>query len=109
MSYGRLAATVLAANTDTVVYTAPVNCLGVELAINILNPNVLDATIKIALAVANSPTAEEYIENGAIVPANGGILERTQQMCSPGERVVIRSTLADSVIRVSGKVITEYN
>lgn len=106
MSFGRLAVGIPAANTDTVIYTVPDNCTYAELTINILNPDVTDSTVQVALATTNTPAANEYIEKGVILPANGGILERTQLLASPGERIVVRSTLADNVVRVSGKVFT---
>ena len=105
MAYGRFAVAVLAANTDTVVYTVPDNCLYAELTINVLNPDTVDATAKMAVSAADTPVANEYIENGVILPANGGILERASLIASPGERIVVRSTLATTVVRVSGKTV----
>lgn len=105
MAYGKLAAATLAANTDTVVYTVPDNCLYADLTINILNPDVTDATAQLAIAAADTPAANEYVEKGVVLPANGGILERTNVVASPGERIVVRSTLATTVVRVSGKTV----
>lgn len=104
MSFGRLAVGIPPANTDTVIYTVPANCLFAEITLNILNPDVADITVNVAVALTGTPSANEYVEQGAIIPANGGILERTNLLCSPGENIVVRSTLANTVVRVSGKV-----
>lgn len=106
MAFGKLASVVLAADTDTVVYTVPDNCLYAEININVLNPDVADCTAKMAIAATATPAADEYIENGIILPANGGILERTDQIVGPGEKIIVRSTNAVTVVRVSGKVLT---
>lgn len=105
MSYGRLAISTPAVDTDTIVYTVPANCRYAEITLNMLNPGINDATVQLALALTDIPAAGEYIEKGAILPANGGILERTGIVCSPGERIVVRSSQASNVVRVSGKLI----
>ena len=103
MAYGKLGLSIPAANTNTVIYTVPSNCIYAELTINILNPDSADITVDVALASSSSPASNEYIEKGTIIPASGGILERTNLICSPGENVVVKSSLATSVVRVSGK------
>ena len=105
MSYGRLAISTPAAATDTIVYTVPANCRYAELTLNMLNPGINDATIELAIALTDTPASGEYIEKGAILPANGGILERTGILCSPGERIVVKSSQASNVVRVSGKLV----
>lgn len=105
MSYGRLAISQPAAATDTVVYTVPANCRYADITLNILNTTTNDATLELALSAADTPVAGEYIEKGVILPANGGILERAGLLCSPGERIVVKITEANSVVRISGKLV----
>lgn len=104
MSYGRLAISEPVVDTDTIVYTVPTNCRYAELTINILNTTVNDAQVEVAVAATDTPATGEYIEKGAIIPANGGILERSGLLCSPGERIVVKLSQASSVVRVSGKL-----
>jgi len=106
MAFGKLASVVLAANTDIVVYTVPDNCLYAEINVNVLNPDAADCTAQLALAATATPAADEYIEKGVILPANGGVLERTDQVVGPGEKIIVRSTNAVTVVRVSGKILT---
>lgn len=106
-NFGRLAVSALAANTNTSVYTVPSNCDYVELSVSVLNTNITDATVELALATTGTPNANEYIEKGSVIPANGGVLERTDIVCSPGEIVVVKSSQANVIVRVSGKEIIE--
>ena len=103
MSIGRLATGELTvANTDTKVYTVPAAVLFADLDISLLNTNAADATVNVAIAAADVPISAEYIEKGVQVPASGGVLERTALRCSPGERVVVRSSVTGLVVRISG-------
>ncbi len=105
MSYGRLAISEPAAATNTVVYTVPLNCRYADITLNILNPTINDATLEVAIATTDTPGTGEYIEKGTIVPANGGILERADLVCSPGERIIVKNSQASGVVRVSGKLV----
>lgn len=105
MSYGRLAISEPAVDTNTIVYTVPANCRYAEITINILNPNINDATVEVAVATTDTAATGEYIEKGVVIPNNGGILERTGLLCSPGERIIVRSNQTSNVVRVSGKLI----
>ncbi len=103
MAFGRLGLLSTTASTNATVYTAPTNCSYAEVSVDILNNDITDAVLQIALALTGTPTADEYIEDGAIVPANGGILMRSTLVLSPGENIVINSSLTGTKVRVSGK------
>jgi len=105
MSNGRLGLGVTTANVDASIYIAPTNCSYVEATIDILNPTVTNAIIKIALSNTTTPVVGEYIEDGANIPANGGMLSRTNVFLSPGEHVIVNSSVSGNQIRVSGKEI----
>lgn len=107
MSIGKLAVSTPAAGSDITVYTVPVNSAGGKLKINILNTDpVVDAVVNIAYSAGGTPGASDYVEKGAIIPAAGGILERTDEELSPGENVIIHASTANTVVRVSGEIIT---
>jgi len=107
MPYGRLAVSAPAATTNTVVYTVPSNCLYAEITVNILNTNATTCSCNLAVSTSgtSTPAANEYIEKEAILPASGGVLERTDLVVSPGEKIIIYTALANTVVRVSGKVV----
>jgi len=105
MAYGKLGTAISIANTDVVVYTVPVNSKYAECFLNILNTNTVDAIVSVAITSLATPVVSDYIEQGAVVPANGGILTRTDLVCSPGEKIVINANNANCVVRVNGKEI----
>lgn len=107
MSYGKLGTVVSTASTYHTVYTVPANCLYAELTINMLNPGTTESSIEVALSATGTPTDSEFIEKGAILPGNGGILQITDIVVSPGELIVIKSSTSGCVVRVSGKEITK--
>lgn len=105
MADGKLALAAPAAATNTTVYTVPNNCKYAKIDVNILNPDASDATVELALTTNGTPALNEYIEKGAIVPSGGGSLERINLICSPGEILVVKSSLATTVVRVSGNEV----
>lgn len=109
MSFGRLNTYLIqVANTDELVYTVSSNCKYAEIDIRILNSDVSnDATIEIAVATTVTPTSDEYIEKGAIVPRQGGILDEAGIIMSPDEIIIVKSSVAGVAVRISGKEIIE--
>lgn len=105
MAYGKLASAVLAAATPNTVYTVGANCLYAEVNINIVNSAGSDSALSIALTSAATPAAGDYIENGVVVPANGGTMENTGLILSPGEKIVVQSNISGPVVRISGKEV----
>ena len=105
--YGRLAvATITTANTWQNIYQINANCLRADVDISVLNPNATDATCKVALTSTTTPAANEYVENGAVVPANGGRLVLSDNRMSAGEYIFIQTSLSGCVIRVAGDELT---
>lgn len=107
MANGRLGVASLATTANTIIYTVPATCKYAELSVYVLNSQASDATIEIAIAQADTPTAGEYIEKGAIIPMSGGSLETTGHIASPGERIVVKSSITGLSVRVQGKEITK--
>ena len=100
-SLGRL---IPAANTETTLYTVTINCSYADVDIFILNPDgATDVTIKVGISSDNATlSANEYIENGTIVAKLGGTHEIISRKLSPGDTVVVASTLANTVFRIEG-------
>lgn len=107
MAYGRLAvASIGSIDQNFVVYTVPTKCLFAEITVDILNTNsTTDATLQLAVTAADTPTTDEYLEKGAIIPQKGGSFQRAGIMASPGERVVVQLNQTGGVVRVSGKEV----
>jgi hypothetical protein len=105
MAYGRLGKAALVATTNTTVYTAPSTCKMVKLSLNFLNPNATAATLQAAISTSDTPAATDYIENGVQLPASGGVLNRSDVIIGRDERLVVQSSLAGVVVRVSGEEI----
>ncbi len=100
-SLGRL---IPAANTETTLYTVTGNCSYADVDIFILNPDgATDATIKVGISSDNATlSSTEYIDNGTIVVKAGGTHEIISRKLSPGDTVVVASTLANTVFRIEG-------
>jgi hypothetical protein len=101
MASEKLGAQTLTAATYTTVYTVPSGKVS-SININVVNRGAVPARVDVALATSGTPTDADYIEFGATIPANGGILERSALAVSAGERVVVRSTTDDCTVRVHG-------
>jgi len=94
MANGVLGANDLAAATDTIVYTVPADHFAV-ITINVVNRGSSTATVRIALAEANTPANAEYIEYEAqVLP--GGVLERTGVVVEADRNVIVRSSAANA-------------
>ena len=101
MATGRLATAVLTANTPTLVHVVP-ECRYAELSINILNPESTEAVVFVALSTSSVIQPGDYIEKGVMLPSSGGVLAIQNTVCSPGEHVIIQSTLSNVIVRISG-------
>ena len=75
MANGILGTSDVPATTDTVVYTVPSDTFSV-VTLNVVNRGTAPRTVRVALAAAGTPTADEYIEYDVEILANG-VLERT--------------------------------
>lgn len=100
MANGVLGASDLSAATDTIVYTVPTDTFAV-VTINVVNRGASTTTIRIALAVAGTPSNSEYIEYEAqVLP--GGVLERTGVVVEADRNVVVRASSSSAGAMVYG-------
>ena len=100
MPSGILGQAAPSATTNTTVYTVPASTVSI-VNVNILNRGGSAATVRIALAAADSPTNAEYVEYDASVGANQ-VLERTGFALNAGKKVVVYASSADTSVSVYG-------
>jgi Fe-S cluster assembly scaffold protein SufB len=104
MAGGKLGSAALAAATYTVVYTVPANKIA-TLNVAVVNRGGADAEVRVAITTeAATPAVADFIEFDAVVPGEGGILERTALVAGSGEKIMVRASTADVTVRVHGLV-----
>ena len=101
MATGILGQSAPSAATNTTVYTVPAGKVGI-FSINIVNRNTAVATVRIGISASGTPGTTEWIEYGAQLLANGGVLERTGLVAQAAKNVVVYSDVADTSVTVYG-------
>ena len=101
MASGILGQSAPSATTNTTVYTVPASKTA-TFNINIVNTATSVASVRIAVSATGTPATTEYIEYGANVLANGGVLERTGIVANTTKNVVVYSTIAGISVSVYG-------
>jgi len=102
MANGILGKNMTVAGTNLAIYTVPPTAAFATISISMVNKGPSDADIKLAIGTSATPDPADYIEFGAVIPANGGGLERTCIVVSPGEIISVESTTANVAVRVYG-------
>lgn len=100
MASGRLGVADLTANNDTLIYSVP-PATDATVNIRVTNRNAAQAKIYIAIGPGATPDNADYIEYGVAIEG-GQPLENTGIRMSAGEKVWVRSTLANVSVRVHG-------
>lgn len=100
MAAGILGSADLGAAADTLLYTVPASTV-TTLNIRASNRNSSAIKVRVAVGTGGAPAATNYIDYDVAVGANG-ILEDTGIVCSAGEKVWVRSDLANVSVRVYG-------
>lgn len=100
MASGILGQSAPTAATNTTVYTAPASTVTV-LNVSVLNRGASAATVRVALAAADSPTNGEYIEYDVSLGAKQ-VLERTGIVLNTGKKVVVYASSGDTSVSVYG-------
>ena len=93
MATGRLGSADIAANTNTTVYTVPASTFAV-VTVSICNRSSTQRSVRVAMADADTPTADEWIEFDTSLVGNG-TLERTGLVLSAGQKIVVFSNSID--------------
>ena len=99
MASGTLGAAVIAANTDTKVYTCPSGAASINF--NVVNRTQGEAVVNVAITQAALPADADYIEYGVTIPG-GGILERSALVVGAGDQLFVRASVAGCTVRVYG-------
>ncbi|CAK0753382.1 conserved hypothetical protein [Gammaproteobacteria bacterium] len=100
MASGILGSADLAATTNTSVYTVPTGKVA-SFSVNVCNRNSTPVTIRLAFAASGTPSAGEWLEYDAPLPANG-ILERSGLMMDASKILVAYSSGASVSVLVYG-------
>ena len=102
MANGVLGKGMSSAGNDLIVYTVPGGADFATISINLTNLGGVDSVIRVAISSSPTPSPQDYIEYGATIPGNGGILERTCMVLSPNENVIVFADSSDIAVRVFG-------
>lgn len=99
MASGRLGKAILAANTDTTLYTAPASTITTA-TVCVCNTSAVNIAVRLAIATSTAPAASDYLEfDVALAP--GGVLERSGIAMTAGEQIIVRSS-APAAARAHG-------
>lgn len=90
MATGRLGVADLIGDTDTVLYTCPTDTFCVA-SVSFCNRGNGAIAVRLAIAVADTPTLSEYIEYDTELGPKG-VLERTGIVLDAGKRLVVRGS-----------------
>lgn len=99
MASGLLGKADLAANTDTLLFTAAASPQTFN--VRFANRTNADVKIRVAIGTGGAPAAADYVDYDIKLLASG-ILEDTGLVASSGEKVWVRSDTANVSVRAHG-------
>jgi len=99
MASGTFGQASLTAATNTTVFTVGVT--PTVLNVNMVNTTGTPIAVNLAVAASSTPSAGEYIEFQAIIPANG-VLERGGIVATAGKLIVAFASFAGVSVNVYG-------
>ncbi len=103
MSKGLLGKAMSSNTGPVIVYTVPNSPVEYAvITINLSNTGQEDAAVKISFSSTDTPGLMDQLEPNAIIPSNGGSLQRSCELVSPGERIIIECDKNTVAIRVTG-------
>ena len=100
MPSGRLGKALLAATTQTLLYTVPALTVS-TVNIRIANQGAAASKVRVAITEGGAPSADDYVTYDKSI-AVGEIMEETGFVCSAGEQVYVYSNTANVSVRVHG-------
>ena len=100
MATGRLGASDVTSGENTVVYTVPASTYAV-VTVSSCNRSNTAASLRLAVASADTPTNAEYVEYDTEIMAKG-VLERTGLVLDAGKRIVAYSSSDATSVVVMG-------
>lgn len=102
MANGRLGKVTTVANTWVLVYTAPANVEFVTVNANIVNTATTVALVDVAITSAATPAIVDTIGWKDELTNDGGSVEYNCYLMSPGEKLYVRATNANTIVRAHG-------
>lgn len=102
MANGLLGKGVTNAGQWSKIYTVPSNAQFATISFTAVNMNANMAKVRVAISLSDTVSAADHVEFDSELPANGGVLERTCIVVSPGERIHFFADNADVAVRVFG-------
>jgi len=91
MASGRLGAADVVGGANTTIYTCPVDTFAVA-SLSLVNRGTAEATFRVAIADADTPTNAEFIEFESQLSPKA-VLERTGLVLSAGQKIVVRTSV----------------
>ena len=101
MPSGLLGKAAPAANTNATLYVVPASTFAI-VNLSVVNRGGVDAKVRVACAASDTPATTDWIEYDAVVPANGGVLERTAIAIGAAEFFVVRDDMGTCSYRLFG-------
>ena len=101
MSTGLLGKAAPSANANTTLYPVPASTFIVA-NLSVVNRGGTDAKVRVWIGTTLIPANADYVEFDAIIPAGGGVLERTSLMAEAGELVNISDDQGTCSYRLFG-------
>lgn len=90
-----------AADTDTTLYTVPAGKVA-TITVAAVNRGAEAAKVRLGLTTLAAPGDADWLEYDVVIPAAGGVLERSQIAGSAGEKVMVSDDKGTCAYRVHG-------
>lgn len=101
MAAGKLSNGNPTALTTTLMYTVP-SGKSASVNINVVNTGLVAERATLYISDSTTTDNTKILEWRTLVPASGGVLERTGLMLSEGERVYVLCSSSNFAIRIHG-------
>lgn len=108
LTYKRLGATAVTANTDTLLYTVPASTSAVVSSVVVCNTGATARTFRLAICpgAIGSVTAADYIIYDAVVPGNNTYIATCGFSLAAASQVMVRAAHAEVVFNIWGSEVT---
>lgn len=100
MASGVLGQAALAAATDTVLYTCPANTVTTG-TVSFCNTGITSVSVRLAVGKGAAPGAADHMAFDVVIPG-GGFFERTGVVIGAGEKVFVRTSIANTAACLRG-------
>lgn len=101
MAKGLLGKTQLTANTNTVVYSIPLNIQFATISVKLTNTTTADVVVRLAASPNTTPASSDFMLYDVPLPANG-VMDVACELYSPGEKIIAHASAVGVSVRVTG-------